>query len=110
LHDIEEVIVSTSRDNRWKVAVKKEWRTKKICPICGYPRTLEVHHIIPRGNLMTRYLLINGIPCCHECHIDFDDQESGDELVISYIGNKTFKLLNKIASGFYWDKSLEVIK
>lgn len=58
--------------------LQRLWRRKSkeihnnCCFFCGKHESqteLEVHHYIKRSVLLTKYLAINGFPCCrYDCH------------------------------------------
>ena len=52
-------------DRLWSLAVRDDWASK--CAVCGNPKC-EAHHLIPRGNYATRYLIANGIALCFTHH------------------------------------------
>lgn len=52
-------------DEIWRRLIKKR---DPICRICGMEPTTEAHHIAPRGNFATRYLLENGLGLGAWCH------------------------------------------
>ena len=57
------------KDSLWSKAVKKNY--KGMCPCCGSPYGSS-HHIIPRDNRLTRWVIENGIYCCNEFHRAFE--------------------------------------
>ena len=59
------------RDTRWSIAVAKKAGGK--CIHCGDVEA-SAHHIIGRSNQKTRYLLENGLYCCHGLHRIFEGQ------------------------------------
>jgi len=38
------------------------------CEICGKQELLQAHHLIRRGKLLFRYILLNGVCLCSGCH------------------------------------------
>jgi hypothetical protein len=54
------------QDKAWALAVRKAWDNQ--CAICHRTKHLNAHHFIPRNNLSTRHLPINGILLCCQHH------------------------------------------
>jgi hypothetical protein len=52
-------------DSLWSISVRSDWNWK--CAVCG-GGPCDAHHLIPRANEATRYLLENGIALCRRCH------------------------------------------
>lgn len=52
-------------DELWSKVVLA--RSKRHCCICGKPAT-EAHHLVSRRHMLTRYMIVNGLALCHNCH------------------------------------------
>jgi len=87
-----------SRQTRWDKRVNHIWFGK--CPCCGGKPEGGRHHIIPRENLRTKYIVINGILTCWNLHRAFEDPEKEEQLAIKYIGEYNYNELKKIAMGY----------
>ena len=53
------------KDKEWSLAIRVR---DKCCVICGDKTQLNAHHIIPRENKDSRWLLENGVTLCVGCH------------------------------------------
>lgn len=85
------------RYNRWIKAVLKKWFGR--CPHCCKKPTGGIHHIMPRGCSLTKYVVENGIPTCCEFHRMFEDPKKEKNLIVKYIGNNLYKKLKNVANG-----------
>jgi len=54
------------KDKEWRLAVKTKFENR--CVICGSPKMLNVHHLIPRCNKIYRNDIMNGLVLCARCH------------------------------------------
>ena len=54
------------KDKEWAIQVKNRFNNK--CAVCGEPKRLNAHHIIPRENKLFRWDLDNGIALCPKHH------------------------------------------
>ena len=61
-------------DELWSKAVKK--RAGYKCEYCGKETTLQSHHMIPRTNYATRYMLENGVCLCYKHHFFFAHKDA----------------------------------
>ena len=68
-------------DELWALAVKKQAGWK--CEVCGRTPTndngtilLQSHHMIPRTNYSTRFMLENGVCFCYKDHIHFAHKDA----------------------------------
>ena len=68
-------------DELWALAVKKGADFK--CEVCGKTPTndkgtilLQSHHMIPRTNYATRYMMENGVCLCYKDHIHFAHKDA----------------------------------
>ena len=89
--------LKVERDKRWSRAVieKSDWK----CLHCNEEAD-SPHHIVPRGNLKTRYILENGLNCCARLHRMFEASAKIKERAIRiYIGKERYENLQKIAHG-----------
>ena len=57
--------LESKADVDWGLAIR---RRDKICRLCKRVPTANAHHIVKRGNKITRLLLKNGIGLCFRCH------------------------------------------
>lgn len=63
-------------DELWKRAIKE--RAQNKCELCGETFRLQAHHVIPRTNYSTRYLVENGIALCYKHHIHWAHKDAED--------------------------------
>jgi hypothetical protein len=47
------------KDKDWSIEIRKD-----NCLICGTTEKLNAHHLVPRNELITRHLYLNGISLC----------------------------------------------
>ena len=59
-------------DELWALAVKK----KGQCEVCGATHALHAHHVIPRTNYATRYMIENGVCLCYKHHIHWAHKDA----------------------------------
>ena len=102
-------MMDKERDRRWSKAVNKKYAGK--CPHCNKKAVGGIHHIIPRNELKTRYLITNGIATCNELHRMFEgNQVQRDYAISRYVSWKRFYILESIASGLVANKKFEEVK
>ena len=88
---------SKARDKRWAVAVMERYDGK--CPHCNEEAD-GPHHIVPRGNRSTRYVLENGLNACLRLHRRFEAKGKVRRKAIRiYVGEERYDNLQKIAHG-----------
>ena len=61
-------------DNLWANAVKKRAGFK--CEYCGKDSSIQSHHVIPRTNYATRYMIENGVALCYRHHFYFAHKDA----------------------------------
>ena len=61
-------------DELWAKAVKK--RANNQCEVCGKTTSLQSHHVIPRTNYATRFMLENGTCLCYKHHFYFAHKDA----------------------------------
>ena len=61
-------------DDLWRDAVKK--RAGFVCEICGKDSRIQAHHVIPRTNYATRFMLENGCALCYRHHFYFAHKDA----------------------------------
>lgn len=62
------------RSSYWKKKADKVWGAfihyrDDFCMVCGTNRTLQAHHLISRGKIITRHCPENGVLLCATHHI-----------------------------------------
>lgn len=68
----------------WKLICLK--RDNFTCQYCGNKKDLQVHHIISRSNMNTKFDIENGITLCKKCHTKISvNPTSRTEFMIWYI-------------------------
>ena len=101
-------MVDKKRDKRWSDTIRR--RGNNLCPCCGRKATAGVHHIVPRENQRTRYLIINGINTCESLHRMFEgDKEDRDKAIGVYVGWKRYGVLEAISTGMVENKNYEEV-
>jgi predicted restriction endonuclease len=88
--------LNSARDSRWSKAVAAKYDYR--CPHCD-SEDCSSAHLIPRSVLKTRYLLENGLYCCHSVHSILDEKPLDDpkrkKVLKLYVGlDKYIKLDN----------------
>lgn len=63
-------------DKLWAQAVKA--RAQNKCEVCGKTERLHAHHVIPRTNYSTRYLVENGVCLCYKHHFYWAHKDALD--------------------------------
>ena len=63
-------------DDLWSKAVHE--RAGGKCEFCGSEKRLQSHHVIPRTNYATRYLLENGVRLCYKHHFFWAHKDALD--------------------------------
>lgn len=102
-------MVDKKRDKRWSEEIQK--RNNGKCPCCAKPALAGAHHIIPRENMRTRYLIINGINTCNNLHRRFEDsKEIRDATIERFVGWKRYGVLEAIANGMVDNARYEEVK
>jgi hypothetical protein len=61
----------------------------RYCYICGKPAE-NIHHVIPRSNILLRYDIKNLLPLCCNCHNEVHDKNLD---LSSYIGLSRYSYL-----------------
>jgi hypothetical protein len=90
-------MIDRERDRRWTKAVLEHWEK---CIHCNDTETLQAHHVIPRGNMRTRYVLENGFPTCHKLHRLFEkSRKDAEKQVTFYLGRDVYQNLLAISRG-----------
>jgi len=59
-------ILKEQLEELWKLICMK--RDSYKCQYCGSDKDLQVHHIISRKNMNTKFDVDNGITLCKKCH------------------------------------------
>ena len=85
-----------TKNEEWVAAVFK--RDNYTCVKCGSGIHITAHHIVPRVNTRTRYLLENGITLCKFCHGIITVDKSVAEALYKHLLIDTNKL-KAIAKG-----------
>jgi len=63
-------------DELWKKVVKERAGWK--CEFCTKTNKVQAHHVIPRTNFATRYLVENGVALCYRHHIHWAHKDAID--------------------------------
>ena len=87
------------RDSDWSKAVREKFKNK--CPHCNL-ETGSSHHIIPKDNKLTRWIIENGIYCCNKLHRAFEEKYRGESLkrkVDFYTDKGRYRKLELISRG-----------
>lgn len=106
----------------WRQAVLTIYHHR--CAFCNVhgDDLLQCHHVVRRYHKITRYLPINGIPLCHECHkmahtkrgeqrIQMLLGEKYDALVeMEQVSYKQYLLVNGITDREYMENTAAVLK
>ena len=61
-------------DELWALAVKKRAGFK--CEMCEKDSHIQAHHVIPRTNYATRYLVANGVALCYRHHFYYAHKDA----------------------------------
>lgn len=104
---------------RLKTLCDKLWREKVIerygnkCVLCGSDK-INIHHIVGRRNMSTRWAVINGVPLCalHHTFGTFSAHQNPltfHKEMVAQRGDKWEKDLIKMSNKI-WDKRYEVIE
>lgn len=70
----------------WRQAVLKKWKHR--CAFCSArgDDKLQAHHIVRRKHKITRYLPLNGLALCHDCH-SLAHTKKGEQKIMKLLGD-----------------------
>jgi len=97
------------RDSKWSKEVMALYGNK--CPCCGKIASGGPHHIIPRENKNTRWIIQNGIATCNSLHRLFEGNKvERDNAILAYVGLKKYFILLGISEGIVSNVKYKEIK
>ena len=87
----------SSLDKLFRLAARMNYHGR--CGLCGKPG-YQVHHIVPRRRVLTRWLLTNGILLCVNCH-PWAHTNEGRQAVLRAVGDDECTALFRLEAQTY---------
>ena len=77
----------------------------RMCAMCMVNPAAEIHHLVPKRHLATRWHPLNGLALCHACH---QESEHGPHKDFRSFNDTWLKANRPVQHQFFWDHAYKI--